>query len=186
MDGFKAGKILFLFLQSFAVIFMLYDYDSGFIALNVFSMLYFLSHLIYIQKNIAQYTAEITKHHKDRVKGYRRLLAVYIVFVIRLILRIAISPERISVLWWIGSVYIMTYGQAVTISAAIAFAKNGYVSGDYFVAYKDIEEVREEKTMRSLEGEILLVSFWKNNKKIGFDKLFVDEYQQIRLEIYQN
>lgn len=78
----------------------------------------------------------------------------------------------------------MLYGETVTISSLVAFGENSYMSGDYYVSYNNIDKVCEEKSMNSVGGEIVLKTFWKNNKKIGFDKMFIDEYHELRLRIY--
>ena len=36
------------------------------------------------------------------------------------------------------------------------------------------------------KGEIVLVELYNELGKIGYDKLFLDEYHKIRLKIYQN
>lgn len=185
LDSFKIGKTIFMLLQLFALIFMIYNYTCGFVALNISTLLYFVFHMFHEEKMIAKYNAEITKYHKGRVKAYRILLIAFILGTIILILETVICSICFSILWWVGLASIMLYSEAITISSVVAFGENGYVSGDFFVKYNDIDEIREEKSMNSWQGEIVLITFWKNNKKIGFDKMFVEEYHKLRLQIYQ-
>lgn len=180
------GKSFFLLLQLFAVAFTLCNYNSGFVMLNISSLLYFSFHMLYIKKNINVHNAEITKYHKTRVKWYRMFLIVYSLFTIFLIFRVIIFSIHFSILWWVGAVSIMVYCQSITISSVVAFGEKGYVSGDFFVRYCDIDEVHEERNMNSWQGEIILITFWKNSRKIGFDKMFMEEYHKLRLQIYQN
>ncbi len=185
LDSFKTGKILFMLLQVFSLFFMMYNYTSGFVALNIFSLLYFVLHMLHEKKLITKHNAEITKYHKVRVKVYRILLIAFIMFALTVIFKAIICPIRFSILWWIGWVSIMLYSESITISSLVAFGENGYVSGDFFVNYNDIDEICEVKNMNSWQGEIVLITFWKNNQKIGFDKMFVDEYHKLRLQVYQ-
>ena len=185
LDSFKTGKIAFFLLQMFALIIMLYNYKVGFIVLNVFSLLYFSLHMFFIERNISKYNTEITRHHKGRVKVYRALFYIYVIFTIALVFNVILSSALFSVLWWVGAVAIMLYSECVSISSVVAFGKDGYLSGDYYVKYEDIEEIREEKNINSWRGEIVWIILLKNNKKIGFDKMFLDEYHDLRLKIYQ-
>lgn len=185
MDSFKSGKILFLLLQLFAVFFMLYNYNSGFVVLNFCSLLYFIFHFFHIKKSIEKHNAEISQHHAIRIKVYGLLLNIYIIFTAILMLMLTVFSATISVLWWVGAASVMLYSEALTISSVIAFSKNGYVSGDFFVKYDGIDMVRKEKNIDSCQGEIVWVTFWKDDKKIGFDKMFTDEYHKLRLQIYQ-
>lgn len=185
LDSFKIGKIFFMLLQLLSLIFMIYNYTSGFAALNISSLLYFIFHMLHEEKIITKYNAEITKYHKVRVKVYKILLIAFILFALTLAFRAIICSIRFSILWWVGSVSIMLYSESITISSLVAFGENGYVSGDFWVKYNDIDEIREEKNMNSWQGEIVLITFWKNNKKIGFDKMFINEYHKLRLQVYQ-
>lgn len=184
LDSFKIGKIFFMLLQLSALLFMTYNYSCGFAFLNISSLLYFIFHMFHEEKNITKYNAEITKYHKVRVKVYRIILILLI--LVTLIFRTIVYSIQASILWWVGWVSIMTYSESITISSLVAFWDNGYVLGDYFVKYSEIDEIREEKNMNSWKGEIVLITFWKNNKKIGFDKMFINEYQKLRLQIYQD
>lgn len=186
LDSFKIGKIFFMLLQLSALFFMTYNYSCGFVFLNVSSLLYFIFHMFHEEKNITKYNAEITKYHKVRVKVYRIILILFILVTLILIFRTIVYSIQSSILCWVGWVSIMTYSESITISSLVAFGDNGYVSGDYFVKYSEIDEIREEKSMNSWKGEIVLITFWKNNKKIGFDKMFVNEYQKLRLQVYQD
>ena len=185
LDSYSLGKISFLLLQLFSLAFMQYSYNIGFIALNISSMLYFIFHMLHVKKIMSNHETEITKNHKGRVNVYKVLLLIYVIYTVGLILEIVIFSKGLSVLWWVGAVAIMTYGEGVTISSLVAFGEDGYMSGDYYVLYNNIDKVCEEKSMNSVGGEIVLITFWKNNKKIGFDKMFIDEYHELRLHIYQ-
>lgn len=153
--------------------------------MNISSLSYFIFHMFHFEKIICKHQAELTKNHKVRIKYYKIVLLLYTIYTVGLVIRIVILPRGLSVLWWVTAVSIMAYSEAITISSAVAFGKKGYVSGDYHVSYDDIDRVCEEKSMNSSGGKILLVSIWRNNKKIGFDKMFIDEYHKLRLHIYQ-
>ncbi|MGN0305650.1 MAG: hypothetical protein ACI4D2_05775 [Lachnospiraceae bacterium] len=185
LDSYSLGKLSFLFLQLVSLTFMQYSYNIGFITLNISSTLYFIFHMLHVKIMMSNHETEITKNHTGRVKAYKVLLLTYVIYTVGLILEVIIFSKDLSVLWWIGTTAIMTYAEAVTISSLVAFGENGYMSGDYYVPYNNIDKICEEKSMNSVGGEIVLITFWKNKKKIGFDKMFIDEYHELRLHIYQ-
>ncbi len=185
LDTYSLSKFLFLLLQLCALAFMKYSYNVGFSVLIVSSMLYFVFHMLHVKKIISDHEAEITRYHEGRVKVYKVLLSIYSIYIVGLLIGVVIFSKDLSVLWWIGAVAIVLYGEGVTLSSLVAFGKNGYISGDYYIPYNNIDKVCEERSMNSASGEIVLITIWKNNNKIGFDKFFIDEYHELRLHIYQ-
>lgn len=186
LDNFRIEKIVFCGLQILAIILMLFYYNGGYVILNASSFFFFVLHKLSIEKKISRYEASITEHQKKRMMVYKYIMYIYTVFTIVLIANIIIFAERISILWWLGAVSIMVYCDSVILSAVVAFGKDGFISGDYYVKYEDIERICEEKNVYSIRGRIIWISLLKNNKKIGFDKMFTDEYYKLQSKIFRN
>ena len=72
------------------------------------------------------------------------------------------------------------------VSGLFAMGESCYCSGEYIVEYNEIKEVKEVLSRMTSKGEIVLVELYNELGKIGYDKLFLDEYHKIRLKIYQN
>lgn len=188
-DMFLVYKWIVFFLLLCTSGLSLYNYESAFILLFVISSLYFLVHTMHNRKLIDKSKAEVSKYHKDRWKWHELVLTIYVVFSIGLIIHCIYLLHMGNVFppmwWWVDSTSVIIYSESVTISSSIAVGEDGYISGDYFVKYSDIDEFQEEKELNSLAGRIVLVTIWKDKQKLGFDKLFIDEYQKIRLKTYQ-
>ncbi len=93
LDSYSLGKLSFLLLQLFPLAFMQYSYNIGFIALNISSTLYFAFHMLHNKKIMSNHETEITKNHKGRVKAYKVLLLIYVIYTVGLILEVIIFSK---------------------------------------------------------------------------------------------
>ena len=185
VDSFKTGKVIFLLLQTTLVLLTQYNYSVAFCILLIVSSSYFVIHKFHNDKLINKHKAIITAHHEYRINIHNIVIILYCLFSGILSLLVLFKPNESFIWWWIGSVTICIYSESVTLSSLVAFGDDGFVSGDYYVNYCDLDEIREEKSINSLAGEIVLITLWKDNKECGFDKMFLDEYHRLRLQIYQ-
>lgn len=161
----------------------------SFMMINTIYLIYFLLRTKYVLNNLknkglvlTRYSDKIFRIHKWAVLYY--FVAVFICNAIYAY-NIYINNYDIKVWKWYAILLPIMYSDAMYLSGITAFGEHSFASGEYVVNYSDIAEVKEIISGYTREGKMLLISLWGKNGELGYDKLFVEEYQKLRLKIYQ-
>lgn len=165
-------------------------YNVYCVILSTCCMFYFLGRTDFVKKRINENNLELTNYSKKIYKFHKIIIFIYIVlgtvFCTMCIYKMIRECYDIKIWLWYATILPILYSDSVYLSGITAFGEKNYLSGEFLIDYKDIDEIREIKSTSTIHGDIILVTLWKNGKEIGFDKLFIDEYHKLRLMVYQN
>lgn len=165
-------------------------YNVYCVALNICCMFYFLGRTDFVEKKINKNNLELTQYSKRIYKIHKIIIFIYIIlgsiFCAMCIYKMIHERYDIKIWLWYATILPVLYSDSVYLSGCTAFGEKSFLSGEFLVDYKDIDEISEIKSTSTMHGDIILVILRKNGKEIGFDKLFIDEYHKLRLMVYQN
>ena len=173
----------------------------GGVALKLFNNfnIFFIS-IIIIYLNVFLFSAieyTIKSNHINRFNGrygiyselYLRKAKMAIILGIAMTIGIAGYLIRTSAIinfsfwqdyYWIWYSVIMFVGLGVRyIDIVNVYANENYISGNYIVPYSQITEMKIVDCKMSRRGEIYIVDLYKDNKVIGFDKIFAEDYKDL-------
>lgn len=161
----------------------------GFMIINSMCLIYFISRMFYVLNNIKKINAEVTDYSRKLL--FRHKKNIYIYFFATIILSCVMvymkvkNNANLEIWYWYGLQLPMMYSDAVNLSCVTAFGKNEYCSGDYVIRYSGITNCTEILHKTTRVGKAVVVELFKYDKKIGYDKFFIDEYHQFRLKVFQ-
>lgn len=165
-------------------------YMLCFSVMSIVCMIYFIVRTRHIKRNIEKCSAKLSEYSTSMLRWHKIILSSYIyatvLFIMVLMYRMVNGDFSVEVWVWNGMQVIMMYSDSVFLSGLFAMGESCYCSGEYIVEYNEIKEVKEVLSRMTSKGEIVLVELYNELGKIGYDKLFLDEYHKIRLKIYQN
>lgn len=196
--GITLLKILKLFIMLVLIMMVLYckikehhiQYAYGFVMINIVCVLYFVSRTLIVKRNIKKNNAVITEYSKKILLRHTIILIVYFIFSIILsvfFVYIKVIYDKNLEIWlWYALQLPMMYSDAVYLSGVVAIGNDSYCSGDYVIHYNLITECREVLSRNTNSGKMVLVELLNGKEKIGYDKFFLDEYYNIRKNIFQN
>jgi len=165
-------------------------YNLGYAFMNTCCFVYYISRVIFVEKEIKKNNLILTEYSKKIFRIHKIIIKCYFVMVcacnLIYLYYTYIGYYDVKVWIWYGILLPILYSDNVHLSAITAFGYKKYISGEYLLNYSDINKIDEIKTLESSKGRIVLIRLWKNNKELGYDKLFVDEYHKLRLCVYQN
>ncbi|MCR4567522.1 MAG: hypothetical protein K5769_05695 [Pseudobutyrivibrio sp.] len=186
IDCHRKFKFTTFLLEMMAVAIMLYNKKIGFILLNICIVAYFVGHMLCVKENVRQHKAKITAYYRKAISFYKYIAYMFYAFTVILIFLLCTTHTvNTIIIIWLALVTIMIYFDCTIVTAIVAFGEDGYVSGDYYIEYNNIEDISKEKSLYSWQGEIVLIYLWRGDEKIGFDKLFLDEYETLRTKVFQ-
>lgn len=177
------ASILMMYFNQGTAIFLV-----GYICLDLFAVLYFSLRTWLIKGNIKRYRLELTKYSQKILNRHSVILfatilaaVLHIIFMISKILH---EPEYEAESWiWFGLLVPLLFSDSVHLSGITAFGEKVYASGEYIIEYSAIDQITELKSMNATEGSLVLMSLYKDQKEIGYDKMLVDEYILFRQKV---
>lgn len=176
------------------IIFLMYafresiQYNVLYISLNTFTMMYFIYRRCRITSKINRYRLKLTTYSNKLYKIHRYVLVAYsFMVVISDFVFVCFIHDTYYKIWiWYAIILPMLYSDSAHLSSITAFGNNYFLSGRYLVKYDDIEQIKELKECDTVSGKMVLVSFYSKGKEYGYDKLFLDEYHTLRLNVFQD
>lgn len=165
-------------------------YNIGYICLNISCLFYFAGRYNLVKSNINKNDLELTDYSKRIFRRHRIILWFFIIAtsISNVIYLYCIYSEYYNIKVWVWYAFLIPilYSDSVYLSGITAFGEKNYASGEYIIEYSDIDNICELKNRNSTEGNIVLITLWKDNMEIGYDKLFTEEYHKLRLFVFQN
>lgn len=163
-------------------------YNVGYICLNVLSVIYFVCRTSYIQSNLCKYNLELTSYSERiyRLHKYIVKICVLLILVLNIYYIRNINGENFKIFIWYATILPMLYSDSVYLSGITAFGDKHYASGEYLIKYDDIDQIKELREKDTIQGPMVLITLYKKGEEYGYDKMFIDEYQKLRINIFQN
>lgn len=165
-------------------------YNIGYICMNISCLFYFAGRYYFVKKNINKNDLELTDYSKRIFTRHRIILWLFLITtsISNVIYLYFIYSEYYNIKVWVWYIFLIPvlYSDSVYLSGITAFGEQKYASGEYIIEYSDIDNICELKNGKSTQGNMVLITLWKDNVNFGYDKLFVDEYHKLRLLVYQN
>lgn len=161
----------------------------SFMIINIINLIYFLIRTKYVLNNLKNNELVLTRYSKKIFTIHKCAVIYYLIAVCicNIIYAYGIYTNNYDIkIWkWYAILLPIMYSDTMYLSGITAFGKNSFASGEYVVDYSDIVDVKEIISRDTREGTMLLISLWGKNGELGYDKLFVEEYQKLRLKVYQ-
>lgn len=161
---------------------------------DILSMVIMLIAILIIKKTVTvkmNFKKEkVIFESKNSVKAYKitngLLDKLFIFWFIDLIIMLFIIIFRNS-----GSIYtvanlsmifflVIISISLMQISFQVSFLKEGFITGDYYVQYSEIDSIEIVGEKFGIEGTLYCCEISDKNEVIGFDKFLVDEYLYLK------
>jgi hypothetical protein len=114
--------------------------------------------------------------------------AVYIMFITYTIVQIynneQLNEEFLLISWLIISCALACVKGAYLDSATIFF-DDYYISGKYWVSYKELDRIDVIREYSNILGKIYLIELFKDGRSVGFDKFYVQEFDFLKSKLSQ-
>lgn len=188
----KAIKITYFFILCgviFAMIFSKSKYNNvvGYLLLNLIYLSYFLFSYRLVKHNIISNNVLLNVYSTRLLWKYRNVMYIYIISIF--LYTIISVYEKITYnfnipYWvWFGMLIPILYSYGAHLSAITGIGKEAFCSGKYTISYSSITECRIVKKYQTWSGDIWIIDLFYEDKKVGYDKFFPDEYFKIKENI---
>ncbi len=125
-----------------------------------------------------------TEYTTELLMKFRVLLCICTVLEIIVSVLGLINGKLLGWQWYTPLMLIM-YADSVYLSSIVAFGDNEFISGKYIINYGSITNIIFIEEKNTSAGKMCLVELYNKNGIIGFDKLFIDEYHNLRLKVFK-
>lgn len=191
----KFIMILQLVLTSIAV-YLKYRMNMGvehivikfiFLLFYIISIFYVICHYIRINKMNRNKSLSLGYLNYKFLTQFRIGFIIFIILNVGIIIWMLINNYKTtSESLWIWSAPLMTLAfiKGVFLDSIVMFGETYYYSGRYRVLYKSITHCEVIKETNTSLSKIYLVKLYNNDKLVGFDKFFMDDYFLLRKKIF--
>lgn len=178
----------FLLMAAILVMYCLQNtviFSIGFIFIDIVCLMNFLLRTLFIKNNIKNNQLVLTSYSNRILKRHHIIISLFVIFITihigYILFNMAFYLNQEIKTWiWFAILIPALYSDSVYLSGITAFGEKAYASGEYIVHYSDIDQITEICEKATTSGNIVIMNLWKDNKNIGYDKMFLDEYVYFR------
>lgn len=158
------------------------------ITIHAVCFIYVKLDFYFITKRLIEIKMTLAVNSKIYMKNIKlgsiAFILMDIAFFIIIIKNISQEDGYTNILWIsVIPLFILAYIRGYYCNSIIMYGDSIYASGTYEIEYRKIKSVDIVKEMPSLQGIIYLIVVVGENKILGFDKLYKDEYLEIKKRI---